>query len=172
MQKQKNNQITNQKMLPRTPIIKVIIVLGLFITLVGHQKQTLAQSSPETLLIAQEESQKQPEMRTFMFVGQPSAKSWQLLMANPQDRKEEVADSMAAIGGKILNYYFGLGDGKNYITVELPNDNELIQAIYLMRLPSGLLDSYQIVELMPSNQMSEALKKSRTLIEQDTSVEQ
>lgn len=67
---------------------------------------------------------------------------------------------MEAVGGKVLSYYFGLGDGKNYITVQLPDDNEVIQAVYMMRLPTGLLNSYQIIELMPSDQMSEALKRS------------
>jgi hypothetical protein len=55
------------------------------------------------------------------------------------------------LGGEVISYYFGLGDGKNYITVTIPNDNELIQAIYLMRLPSGLLNSYKVIELMPSD---------------------
>ncbi len=52
----------------------------------------------------------------------------------------------------------------------MPNDNELIQAVYLMRLPAGLLNSYQIIELMPSDQMSLALKKAQQLIRQDTTV--
>ena len=63
-----------------------------------------------------------------------------------------------------MSYYFGLGDGKNYITVQLPDDNEVIQAVYLMRLPSGLLNSYQVIELMPSDQMSAALKKSKEFL--------
>lgn len=105
------------------------------------------------------------EKRTFMFVGEPNAAAWQFLMDNPQDRKEEVANLFEKLGGKIIGYYFGLGDGKNYIICELPNNNELIQAVYLMRLPSGLLASYQIKELMPSEQMSAALKKSKELIE-------
>jgi len=105
-----------------------------------------------------------------MFIGEPNAVAWKYLMENPADRKMEVEAGMKALGGKILSYYFGLGDGKNYSTVQLPNDNELIQAIYLMRLPSGLLNSYKIIELMPSEQMSKALKKSQSLIENDTSV--
>ena len=110
------------------------------------------------------------DLRTFMFIGEPSAAAWKYLMDNPEDRKAEVAGAFKALGGEVLNYYFGLGDGKNYITVTIPNDNELIQAIYLMRLPSGLLNSYQVIELMPSEQMSEALKKSKQLIEGDTTV--
>jgi hypothetical protein len=54
--------------------------------------------------------------------------------------------------------------------VQLPDDNEIIQAIYLMRLPSGLLTSYEVVELMPSEQMSEALRKAKQLIESDQTV--
>lgn len=110
------------------------------------------------------------EIRYFMFIGEPNATAWKYLMENPEDRKAEVASAFKALGGEVLNYYFGLGNGKNYITVTIPNDNELIQAIYLMRLPSGMLNSYQVIELMPSEQMSKALKRSKQLIEGDTTV--
>lgn len=59
---------------------------------------------------------------------------------------------------------------KSELVTKMPNDNELIQAVYLMRLPAGLLNSYQIIELMPSDQMSLALKKAQQLIRQDTTV--
>lgn len=108
------------------------------------------------------------ELRTFMFIGAPSAAAWKFLLENPADRKGEVEGAFRALGGEVLSYYWGLGDGKNYITVTIPNDNELIQAVYLMRLPSGLLNSYQVIELMPSDQMSEALKRSKQLLDKDT----
>ena len=108
--------------------------------------------------------------RHFMFIGEPNAAAWKFLLANPTDRQKEVETGMEALGGKVLSYYFGLGNGKNYITVQLPDDNEIIQAVYLMRLPSGLLTSYDVVELMPSEQMSGALKKAKQLIESDQTV--
>jgi uncharacterized protein with GYD domain len=107
------------------------------------------------------------DVRYFMFVGEPNAAAWKYLMENPADREKEVAAGMQIVGGKVLSYYFGLGDGKNYITVQLPNDNEVIQAVYLMRLPAGLLNSYQVIELMPSDQMSEALKRSAEFIQME-----
>jgi len=110
------------------------------------------------------------DLRTFMFIGEPNAAAWQYLMNNPEDRKAEVEGAFKALGGEVLSYYFGLGDGKNYITVTIPNDNELIQAIYLMRLPSGMLTSYQVIELMPSDQMVKALIRSKELLEADTSI--
>ena len=111
------------------------------------------------------------DLRHFMFVGEPSAAAWEYLIDNPGDRKAAVSEAFRGLGGEVVSYYFGLGDGKNYITVTLPNDNKLIQAVYLMRLPSGMLASYQVIELMPSEQMSEALKRSKELIEGDTTVE-
>lgn len=108
--------------------------------------------------------QEDDKLRSFLFIGEPNAAAWKYLIENPADREEKIKAGMAAIGGKVLSYYFGLGDGKNYVIVQLPNDNEIIQAVYLMRLPAGLLNSYQVIELMPSDQMSEALKRSQEFI--------
>jgi len=119
--------------------------------------------------VAAAEQQKQ---RHFMFIGEPNAAAWQYMMDNPSDRKTDVEGAFKALGGEVLSYYFGLGDGKNYITVTIPDDNELIQAIYLMRLPSGMLNSYEVIELMPSEQMSAALKRSKQLIEKDSTIAQ
>ena len=107
------------------------------------------------------------EQRHFMFIGEPNAAAWKYMMDNPADRKKQVEGAFKALGGKVVSYYFGLGNGKNYITVTIPNNNELIQAIYLMRLPSGLLKSYEVIELMPSEQMTKALKRSKKLLQGD-----
>ena len=107
-------------------------------------------------------------LRYFLFIGELSADGWAYAMKNPEDRKAVVQKGFQAIGGDIVSYYWGLGDGKNYITVTIPNNNELIQAVYLMRLPSGILTSYKIIELMPSDQMSKALQRSKKLIDKDT----
>lgn len=114
----------------------------------------------------------QQKHRHFMFIGEPNAAAWQYLMDHPEDRKQQVEGAFKALGGEVISYYFGLGDGKNYITVTIPNDNELIQAIYLMRLPAAMLTSYEVIELMPSEQMSAALKRSKQLIESDSTIAQ
>jgi uncharacterized protein with GYD domain len=127
-------------------------------------KRTLMAASLLLFVLATTASAGEREPRHFLFIGEPNAAAWKFLMANPADRQQEVQAAMAAIGGKVLSYYFGLGDGKNYITVQLPDDNEVIQAVYLMRLPSGLLNSYQVIELMPSEQMVAALRKSQEFL--------
>jgi len=110
------------------------------------------------------------QRRTFLFVGEPSTAAWKMLMENPIDRRKVVMKAFVALDGEMLSYYFGLGDGRNYITVTLPDDNELIQAVYLMRMPTGLLKSYEIIELMDSAQMVEAMKKSNELVEFEKSM--
>ena len=109
-------------------------------------------------------------LRHFLFIGEPSADGWAYAMKNPEDRKAVVQKGFQAIGGDIVSYYWGLGDGKNYITVTIPNNNELIQAIYLMRMPTGILDSYQMIELMPSDQMAKALKLSSEMMSDDKTI--
>jgi len=110
------------------------------------------------------------EHRYFLFVGEPNATGWQLMVDDPADREAAVVEATAAIGGEILSYYFGLGNGKNYITMRLPNDNEVIQAVYLMRLTPGVLKSYEVIELMPSSQMTRALEKVTEFIELEQSL--
>ena len=123
------------------------------------------------LLFSAQASAGEHEQRHFLFIGEPNTAAWQYLMDNPGDRKQQVEGTFKALGGEVISYYFGLGDGKNYITVTIPDDNELIQAIYLMRLPSGMLSSYRVIELMPSDQMSAALKRAKQLIEKDSTIE-
>ena len=109
-------------------------------------------------------------LRHFLFIGEPSADGWAYAMKNPEDRKGLVQKGFQAIGGDVVSYYWGLGDGKNYITVTIPNNNALIQAIYLMRMPTGILNSYQMIELMPSDQMTKALQLSNKMMATDTTV--
>jgi uncharacterized protein with GYD domain len=121
------------------------------------------------LLLVTAALQADEKRRTFMFVAEPAAQGWKMLMSKPADRLDVVDEAFAELGGEILSYYYGLGNGKSYITVKLPDDNEVIQAVYLMRMPTGLLESYEIIELLSNAEMVEAMKKSNQFIklEQD-----
>lgn len=99
------------------------------------------------------------DQRTFLFISEPNAKAWKFLVENPQDRQQVMSQAIAKLGGEIVSYYFGLGDGRNYIIVSLPDDKELLQAIYLTRLADDMLKSYQMIELLSSAEMLNALKR-------------
>ncbi len=118
--------------------------------------------TPGTAVVSMEqtavvERYAEPERRLFLFVGEPNAKAWRILIDDPQDRQVAASVAVAKLGGEILSYHFGLGDGKNYIIASLPDDPALIQALYLVRLGDDLLKNYQMTELLTSKQMANAL---------------
>jgi hypothetical protein len=99
------------------------------------------------------------EQRYFLFIGTPNAAAWKLQIDNPGDREASVREPIQKLGGDLISYFWGVGNGRNYITVALPDDPTLIQAFYLTRLGDGLLDGYQMIELMTSPDMAEALER-------------
>jgi uncharacterized protein with GYD domain len=105
------------------------------------------------------------KQRYFLFIGQANSAAWKWMIENPSDRQAAMSRAFERLGGKMLSYYWGLGNGRNYITVSIPDDNELIQAIYTTRLGDGLLDEYEAIELMTSADMVEALKRVKEVKE-------
>ena len=99
------------------------------------------------------------KQRYFLFIGTPNAAAWKFQIDNPGDREASVRTPIEKLGGKLISYFWGVGNGKNYITVALPDDPTFIQAFYLTRLGDGLLSDYQMIELMKSSDMAEALKR-------------
>jgi hypothetical protein len=97
--------------------------------------------------------------RTFLFIGTPNSAAWKMQIASPGDREATVRGGIEKLGGKLLSYYWGLGNGKNYITVSLPDDPTFIQAFYLSRMGDGLLNDYQMIEMMSSPDMAKALTR-------------
>jgi len=115
-------------------------------------------ATPQTTHVAQAGSTK---MRTFLFIGEPNAAAWKFLIENPADRQATMSKVTEKLGGKMLSYYWGVGDGRNYITIAMRDDIELIQASYIARLGDGLLVSYRMIELIDSAAMTRALKRVR-----------
>lgn len=107
------------------------------------------------------------DMRTFLFIGTSNSTAWEMQIENPGDRAASVKDGIEALGGELLSYYWGLGNGKNYITVSLPDDPTFIVAFYVSRLGDGLLNDYQMIELMSSADMAEALSRVPEIKAQD-----
>ncbi|WP_171102927.1 hypothetical protein [Ruegeria sp. HKCCD7255] len=70
-------------------------------------------------LVNAEDSQ---NMRTFLFIGTSNSAAWEMQIANPGDRAASVKGGIEALGGELLSYYWGLGNGKTtspfrYLTI-------------------------------------------------------
>lgn len=94
-----------------------------------------------------EQTSEKTEMRQYMFVADIGAAGWQQLIDNPSDREPAARKSIEQLGGELVGYYFGFNDSRNYVIVNLP-DRQTAKAIQVLRLSSGMLDNYQIIELM------------------------
>ncbi len=97
--------------------------------------------------------------RYYLGIGEPSPEAWQIMIDNPTDREATMGAALAAMGGEMINYFWGLADGKNYITVRLPDDPGMVQAMYVSRLSQGVLKNYTFIELITSPDMVEALRR-------------
>lgn len=97
--------------------------------------------------------------RYYLGIGTPSPEAWQIMMNNPTDREKSMGAALKAMGGEIVSYFWGLADGKNYITVRIPDDPGMVQAMYVSRLSQGVLKDYKFIELMTSADMVNALKR-------------
>ena len=92
--------------------------------------------------------------RYYLGIGEPSPEAWTIMIKNPTDREASMGAALEAIGGEMISYYWGLADGKNYITLRLPDDPSMVQAI-----SQGVLKDYTFIELMTSADMVKALKR-------------
>lgn len=81
------------------------------------------------------------------------------MIENPADRQKAAGEAIKELGGEMLSYYWGVGTGRNYIIIAMPDDIELIQANYITRLGDGLLIRYRMIEFMDSASMTGALKR-------------
>ena len=67
--------------------------------------------------------------RYYLGIGEPSPDAWQIMIENPTYREKDMGLAIETIGGEMISYFWGLADGKNYITVRLPDDpGQLLQA--------------------------------------------
>lgn len=98
------------------------------------------------------------ENRTFLFTIELSSEGWNFLKNFDGDRTEAGADIIKQLGGEVFSYHYGLGNGKVYAMLSLPN-KEVTQAIAVTRLLSGTVKSFEVVELLSGADMLNVYKK-------------
>ncbi|MGI9241190.1 MAG: GYD domain-containing protein [Verrucomicrobiales bacterium] len=125
-------------------------------------------------LMAQEKTSSPPidpaaeEMRLFMFSSKPSPEAWQFMKANPGDRKAAVEGAMEKIGCRMIGYYWGLTNARNFIIAEVP-DNETVAAMLVQRLSTDLVLEYEAMELLRSSDMPAVFERLKEIEAADDS---
>ncbi|MDB4845240.1 GYD domain-containing protein [Hellea sp.] len=106
------------------------------------------------------------QMRQYMFIADIGPEGWQQLIDSPSNREAAARESISKLGGELVGYYFGFGNSKNYVIVNLPN-KETAKAIQVLRLSSGMLIDYEIIELMSSSEIETIAKSMQKLRDVD-----
>jgi len=120
-------------------------------------------STPPKACAAEGSQETSPQKMTqYMFIGHVGPKGWQYILDNPNNRETAARDVVAKMGGELVGYYFGFGNSKNYIIVNLP-DKQTAKAAQVLRLSSGMLFDYEIIELMSGSEIETIAKNIENL---------
>jgi len=108
--------------------------------------------------------------RDYLLIGEISPAGLKYLTSKPVDSADLVntplvKKALEAIGGELISYHFAVGTNKNYIRVRIPNDKKTVHAMYTMRMATGLLISYQFIELMDVETHAKSIKTTQQFIE-------
>ena len=146
-----------------------LAAIGLVLLAFGFQPPPSHVQAQQTPATKPASTKQKPVMRYFLLSSRPNHKAWQVMKKNPGDRQAATAGAMKKIGCEMLGYYWGLGNGRNYIIVAVP-DNNTIQAMLVQRLSSGLLHEYEAIELVRSSDMVAMFERLKELDAADDSL--
>jgi uncharacterized protein with GYD domain len=146
-----------------TPTTKSIIAIAAVALTAILAPLLLAQDKKEAPAAAKQ------EMRIFMFSSKPSPEAWQFMKENPGDRKAAVEKSMEKVGCRVIGYYWGLTNARNFIIAEIP-DNETVAAMLVQRLSTDLVLEYEAMELLRSSDMPAVFERLKEIEAADNSL--
>ena len=109
------------------------------------------------------------EMRIFMFSSKPSPEAWQFMKENPGDRRAATEGAMKKVGCRMIGYYWGLTNARNFIIAEVP-DNETVAAMLVQRLSTDLVLEYEAMELLRSSDMPGVFERLKEIEGADDSL--
>lgn len=90
-------------------------------------------------------------MKYFLMIAEPSGAAWKSVIEGGGDMADTALPQIEAMGGKLLSYYIGAGEAKNYGVVAFPDSMDTAQIIYL-RAAQQLMKDFEFIEVIPSNQ--------------------
>ena len=84
------------------------------------------------------------------------------LADNPQDQEAAIRPMFEAAGGKVLNFYFGLGESDWFVVSELPDNTAAVAVAMAVALSPSLTNVKTTALLTPAEAM-ESMKQAKTL---------
>ena len=105
----------------------------------------------------------EPRMKYFLMIAEPNADAWKGVIESGGDMAVPARRAIEALGGKLVSYYIGVAESKNYGIVAFPDSYDTAKIIYL-RAAQGLMKSMEFVEVIPSDQAVALFEEVKTLL--------
>ena len=86
------------------------------------------------------------------------------LLENPQDRFKPTAAMYEAVGGKLLQYWFGVNDSSIYLLAEMKEDSPVAAlAMVLSVIGAGMATSIEFTQVLTAEEAITSMKQAKTL---------
>ena len=82
------------------------------------------------------------------------------LVQNPDNRAEAVRPIFEAVGGKLEEYYFAVGENTVYVLSEIP-DQLSLEALTMAVLAGGVVTSTKATAILTAKEAVDAMKKAK-----------
>lgn len=102
-------------------------------------------------------------MKYYLMIGTPSDSTWKAIIQTGEDMALPAKEGIEALGGKLISYYLGVGEAKNYGVVAFPSSMDIAKIVY-MRVAQGVMKDLQFIEVVPSGNMVELFAEINPLI--------
>ena len=118
-----------------------------------------------TLQAEETKTTKEPvKLKYYLMIAEPNSEAWKGVIMEGGDMAEPAGKALEAMGGKLLNYYIGVGEAKNYGVVAFPDSMDIAKIVY-MRTAQGVMKDIQFIEIIPSDQAVDLFKETKKLLE-------
>ncbi len=96
-------------------------------------------------------------MNRYLIEMQLAPAAFAAFVKNPSDRREANAPVNAALGGNLVEYYFGVGSNTVYTIMEFP-DQMSLEAVTMSVLASGSVLSSKCVGILTASEAMAAME--------------
>jgi uncharacterized protein with GYD domain len=81
------------------------------------------------------------------------------MMDSPQDRSRAAAETVEALGGRMLGFWYAFGEFDGVFLIEMP-DNASATALAMVVGGSGALSAFETTPLIGMDEAQEAMRKA------------
>ena len=107
-------------------------------------------------------TEEQDDLKYYLMIGEPEPEVWKAIIENGgKDLSKPGREATEALGGKILGYYIGATEAKNYIIIAFPRSIDVSNIVY-MRAAQGVMKNLEFIEIIPESKVPSLFEKIKT----------